>query len=37
MTLKFKRNKKIILITIAVLSFLVIVLGNQPIIAYIAY
>jgi hypothetical protein len=37
MTLKFKRNKKLIFTTIAVLSFLVIVLGNQPIIAYITY
>ncbi len=34
MTLKFKRNRKLILSLIAVLLFLSLALGNQPIIAY---
>jgi hypothetical protein len=34
MTLKFKRNYRIILLLVTILSFLAFVLGNQPIIAY---
>ena len=35
MTLKFKRNLKLLLTTIAVLAFLMLAMGSQPIIAYI--
>jgi hypothetical protein len=35
MSLRFKRNYPIILLLIAILSFLVFAMGNQPIIAYI--
>jgi hypothetical protein len=35
MSLKFKRNYPIILLLVAILSFLAFGMGNQPIIAYI--
>jgi hypothetical protein len=35
MSLRFKRNYPIILLLIAILSFLAFAMGNQPIIAYI--
>jgi len=34
MSLKLKRNYPIILLLVAILSFLVLVMGGQPIIAY---
>lgn len=35
MTLKFKRNYRLILLLIAILSFLALAMGNLPIVAYI--
>jgi hypothetical protein len=35
MSLKLKRNYPIILLLVAILSFLAFAMGNQPIIAYI--
>ena len=37
MSLKFKRSYRIIVLLIAFLFFLTLVIGNQPIIAYMAY
>jgi hypothetical protein len=34
MSLKFKRNYPLILLLVTILSFLVFVMGGQPIIAY---
>lgn len=34
---KFKRNRKLIVITLIVILFLAFVLGNHPIITYAAY
>ena len=34
MSLKFKRNYRVILLLVSILSFLAIAMGHQPIIAY---
>ena len=34
MTLRFRRNVPVVLLLVTLLSFLVLVVGNQPIIAY---
>ena len=34
MTLRFKRNVPIVLLLVTLVSFLTLVVGNQPIIAY---
>jgi hypothetical protein len=34
MSLRFKRNYRIVLLLVTILSFLAIAMGNQPIIAY---
>jgi hypothetical protein len=36
MSLKFKRFYRIVVLLIAFLSFLTLVIGNQPIVAYMA-
>ena len=36
MIYKFKRNKALVLITLTVISFLTLVLGNQPIFTFAA-
>jgi hypothetical protein len=33
-SLRFKRNYRIVLLLVTILSFLAIAMGNQPIIAY---
>jgi hypothetical protein len=35
MSLKFRRNYPMVLLLIAILSFLALAMGNQPIIAYV--
>ena len=34
MTLRFKRNVPIVLLLVSLVSFLALVMGNQPIVAY---
>jgi hypothetical protein len=34
MSLRFKRNVPIVLLLVSLLSFLALVVGNQPVIAY---
>ena len=34
MSLRFKRNYRIVLLLVTILSFLAIAMGNQPIVAY---
>lgn len=37
MSLKFKRHRRLVILLIAFLSFLTMVIGSQPIVAYVAY
>jgi hypothetical protein len=37
MNLKLKRHYRIVMLLIAFLSFLTLVIGDQPIVAYVAY
>ena len=37
MSLKFKRHYRILMLLVAFLTFLMMVIGDQPIVAYTAY
>jgi hypothetical protein len=37
MRLKIKRHYRIVMLLVAFLTFLMTVIGNQPIVAYVAY